>query len=403
MIIALPQPHAHKMMPLPKHDDHAREDFIVNLKMHMSDHVYPYDETVYEKKAKPKFIKEHGRAPENCDEVHRLMMAEPYTKFWSAIARNMQEMLWDNQGRIAERELPRLEGYVKETAKKAKGSLTLDPNFKMPRYIEAVDIHCMPGGYYTAGSDEDVFVGAVYDRGAYYYTKGMSGRCGEGGADALSRLVKSMYPNLKPKRILDVGCAVGWTTTPWCDVFPDAEVHGIDVGAALLRYGHGRAEALGKAVHFHQMSGEDIKFPDNHFDLVISGGVFHETSSGAARRIIKEMHRVLTPGGVTLNFDIPYGGEYSLHAQFMLNWDSYYNAEPFWRQWTAINRTEFLKTAGFDPETIVDAWADRDEKGYFKLFPKPFDELHTNPRGGIGRPQFFGAKKAESAATARAA
>ncbi|MBM3514048.1 MAG: class I SAM-dependent methyltransferase [Alphaproteobacteria bacterium] len=392
-IIALKQPFPHDMMPLPTHDEHAREDFIVNLKMHMADHVYPYDETVYEKKAKPKFVKEKGRAPANSDEVHRLMMAEPYTKFWSAIARNMQEMLWDNQGRIAEHELPRIQTYVKRASNSAKGTLKLDPNFKMPRYIDAVDIHAMPGGYQTTLSDEDVFVGAVYDRGAYYYTKGMAGRWGEGGAVATINLMRDMFPDFKPKRILDVGCAIGWTTTPWRDAFPDAEIHGIDVGGALLRYGHGRAEALGKAVHFHQMSGEDLKFEDNYFDLVFSGGVFHETSNTGARKMMKEMHRVLKPGGLTLHYDIPYGGEYGLHAQFMLNWDSYYNAEPFWRQWTAINRTEFLTTAGFDPSTIIDAWADRDHDGTFRLFPKPFDDIHPNPRGGIGRPQFFGAWK----------
>lgn len=392
-IVALKQPYPHDMMPLPTHDEHAREDFIVTLKMHMADHVYPYDEAVYEQKAKPKFVKEKGRAPTTSDEVHRLMMAEPYTKFWSAIARNMQEMLWDNQGRIAEHELPRIQNYVKRASNKAKGSLSLDPNFKIPRYIDAVDIHAMPGGYQTTLSDEDVFVGAVYDRGAYYYTKGMAGRWGEGGAVATINLMRDMFPDFKPKRILDVGCAIGWTTTPWRDAFPDAEIHGIDVGAALLRYGHGRAEALGKVVHFHQMSGEDLKFEDNYFDLVFSGGVFHETSNTGARKMIKEMHRVLKPGGLTLNYDIPYGGEYGLHAQFMLNWDSYYNAEPFWRQWTAIDRTEFLTTAGFAPSTIIDAWADRDHDGTFKLFPKPFDEIHTNPRGGIGRPQFFGAWK----------
>jgi SAM-dependent methyltransferase len=392
-IVALKQPFPHAMMPLPTHDEHAREDFIVTLKLHMTDHVYPYDEMVYEKKAKPKFVKAKGRAPKDCDEVHKLMMAEPFTKFWSAIARNLQEMLWDNQGRITEHDLPRLQNFVKRVSNSAKGSLTLDPDFKIPRYIDALDIHCMPGGYQTTLSDDDVFVGAVYDRGAYYYTKGMSGRWGEGGAVATIGLIRDMFPDFKPKRILDVGCAVGSTTTPWRDAFPDAEIHGIDVGAALLRYGHGRAESLGKAVHLHQMSGEDIKFPDDHFDLVFSGGVFHETSTGAARKMIKEMHRVLRPGGLTMHYDIPYGGAYGLHAQFMLNWDSYYNAEPFWRQWTAIDRTEFLTTAGFDPSSIIDAWADRDNEGRSKLFPKPFDERHVSARGGIGRPQFFGAWK----------
>ncbi len=141
------------------------------------------------------------------------------------------------------------------------------------------------------------------------------------------------------------------------------------------------------------MNGEDLKFPDEHFDLVMSGGMYHETSKKAAPRIIKEIYRVLKPGGVSMNYDIPYGGEYNLHEQFMLNWDCYFNAEPFWRQWTAWDRADFMSWGGFDKDGVIDAWADRDHEGNFKFFPKPFDELHTSARGGIGRVQFFGAKK----------
>ncbi len=146
----VPQPIAHPMMPLPTHDAHAREDFIVELKLHMMEHAYPYDELVYEQRAKPKFIKEHGRPPENCDEVHTLMMDDTFTQMWSGIARNLQEMLWANEGEIAAQELPRLSPEARERSAKPLGTLTLDPKFKMPRYVDAVDIHCMPVGYQTS-------------------------------------------------------------------------------------------------------------------------------------------------------------------------------------------------------------------------------------------------------------
>ena len=393
MLPVIEQPFPHDLMPIPDHDEHAREDFTVTLKMFAAETIYPYDELVYEKRAKPKFIKEHGRAPENCDEVHHLMMDDPFTKFWSGIAVNLQDSLWDNQGRIVERQLPRMKAEAKQKSEAPLGSLTLDPDFKTPAYIDAVDIHRMPGGYQTSVSVDDLFVGGVYDRGAYYYTKGMSGRWGEGGGTALLMAVKNLYPDLKPKRILDVGCAIGWTVAPFVDAFPEAEVYGIDVGGAILRYGHARAEALGKKINFLQMSGEDIAFPDGHFDLVISGGVFHETSNKAAKNMMAEMHRVLAPGGVCLNYDIPCGEDYNLHAQFMLNWDCYYNAEPFWRQWTAWNRTDFMADGGFNRDSVIESWADRDHEGNFKLFDDPFDDLHTSARGGIGRVHFFGAQK----------
>ena len=393
MSLNIKEPIPHDMLPLAGHDDHAREDITVSIKHFLSENVYPYDELVYEKKAKRRFVKKHGREPENSREVHRLMLDEPYTQMWSSMARTLQEMLWDNEGAIAWNNMARLQENAKRLAATPKGSLTLDPDFQMPRYISAVDIHAMPGGYQTTQSEGDYYGPAVYDRGAYYYTRGMSGRQGEGPGWAMVTAVKHFFPDFQPKRILDVGCAVGWSTTSLVDAWPDAEVHGIDVGAAFMRYAHARAEAMGKTAHFHQMNGEDLKFEDGYFDLVTSGGVFHETSKKAAPKMIREMHRVLRPGGVCMNYDIPYGGEYNLHEQFMLNWDSHYNAEPFWQQWTAWDRAEFMSWGGFKKDDVIDAWADRDHEGNFKFFDKPFDDLHTSSRGGIGRVQFFGAAK----------
>ena len=263
----------------------------------------------------------------------------------------------------------------------------------MPPYVDAVDIHHMPGGYQTSLGDDDLHAGAMYERGAYYYTTGMSGPLRDGAGKGLVAAIQNFFPDFKPKRILDIGCTTGGSTIPMVDAWPEAEVHAIDVGAAILRYAHARAEALDRKVHFSQQNGECTTFEDDYFDLVISGGMFHETSSKAARKITREMHRVLRPGGVVMNQDIPYGGAYSLHAQFMLNWDCYYNAEPFWRQWTALNRTDLLNEAGFERGNIVESWAGRDAAGNFTFFDEPFDEDYPSARGGIGRVQFFGAQK----------
>ena len=51
-------------------------------------------------------------------------------------------------------------------------------------------------------------------------------------------------------RILDLGCGVGHGTLPYADAFPEAELHAIDVAQPMLRYAFGRANAMGKSVHF---------------------------------------------------------------------------------------------------------------------------------------------------------
>jgi len=393
VILSIPEPTVHSMMPIANHDEHAREDITVALKMYLTENVYPSDEAVYENKAKKKFIKNNGREPQNWSEVHHLMMEEPYTKMWSSMARTLQEMLWDNQGDIVEREMPRLKTRAKRNTQVTLGTLTLNPEFKMPRYVDAMDIHAMPGGYQTSVADDDLFEGAVYDRGAYYYSKGMLGRLGESVTRAVLDVLNKLHTDLKPERILDIGCTVGRSTLPLAKTWPDAEVHGIDVGAAILRFGHARAEGLSTAVHFSQQNAEKTNFPDDYFDLVVSTGFFHETSAKGARNIVKEMFRILRPGGVVLNQDIPYGGQYNLHEQFMLNWDCYFNAEPFWQQWTSWDRKEFMSWGGFKPGNIFQFWADRDQDGKIKLRQAAKDKDCSSTRGGLGRLQFFGAVK----------
>nr|WP_287287651.1 class I SAM-dependent methyltransferase [Okeania sp. SIO2B9] len=59
-----------------------------------------------------------------------------------------------------------------------------------------------------------------------------------------------------------MGCTVGANTLPYVDAYPNAEVYGIDLAPAILRYSHARAESLGKRVHFSQQNAEKTNFPD---------------------------------------------------------------------------------------------------------------------------------------------
>ena len=179
------EPYAHTMMPQASHDEVAREQFVATFKMHMEDNVYPADETVYRQRAEPEFARTNNRSPETRQEVRRLMEADPFFQMWSSVARNLQEMLWYNVGECVERQLPELIEKARTQTKNGRGSLTLDPGLEIPRYNASIDIHCMPGGYHSEITDkDDVFAGALYDRGAYYYVMGLLGGRGNEMTDA---------------------------------------------------------------------------------------------------------------------------------------------------------------------------------------------------------------------------
>jgi ubiquinone/menaquinone biosynthesis C-methylase UbiE len=161
--------------------------------------------------------------------------------------------------------------------------------------------------------------------------------------------VKENFPDLKPKRILDLGCTVGHSTLSYVDEFPDAEVYAIDVGAPVLRYAHARAVSLGKTVHFSQQNAEATSFPDGYFDLIVSHILVHETSHVAIRKIMKEAHRLLSPGGVIIHGETPPYRTLDPFDAFMLDWDTRNNNEPYWGASHEIEPAAIAAETGFDP------------------------------------------------------
>jgi ubiquinone/menaquinone biosynthesis C-methylase UbiE len=128
---------------------------------------------------------------------------------------------------------------------------------------------------------------------------------------------------------------------------PAAELHGIDVGPALLRYAHRRAESLGVPVHFRQANAEATGFPDGHFHLVASAILLHETSSRGLPAILAECRRLLAPGGVMLHVDQPRFDEEDAWATFLQENETHYNNEPFWRRYRRLDLAASARAAGF--------------------------------------------------------
>lgn len=278
------------------------------------------------------------------------MARHPYNQMYNSVLRTTQEMMWDSALDPALRK----DGSLDKPAPARTGSLTLDSRVATPRYVNAVDIHCMPGGYDADAGPDDRFAGALYDLGANIYFMGGLGRLNQAMGEVTIRFVRKHYPDIKPKRILDMGCAVGHGTLPYCDAFPDAEIYAVDVGPGLLRYGHERAASLGKNVHFVQMDAERTNYPDGHFDLVVSHLLMHETSNKAVPNIFAECHRLLAPGGVTMHLEGQQFYDLEPYDEYIGDWSTHNNAEPFIGKVRETSMGDLLIEAGFDPAAVID-------------------------------------------------
>ncbi|MDE0319217.1 MAG: class I SAM-dependent methyltransferase [Acidimicrobiaceae bacterium] len=342
----------HPLLPAETHDETARESFVQALKSHIATRVSPGVREIYDRRVRGQWVDEHGAEPADRHEVREALSSDTYYRLWSSVRRSSQHLLWSSVSDAISRQAPELAERAR-TADAGLGSLRLDPELEIPWYNAEVDIHAMPGGYRGEYMDDDVSVGALFDRGVYVYAMGQMGALNDDyGQSVCQNFLAVSYPGFSPRRILDMGCTSGNSTLPYVDAFPDAEVHAIDLGAPVLRYAHARAESLGRAVHFSQQNAECTDFPDGHFDLVVSHIVIHEMSPAALRRALAECRRLLAPGGLMVHADFAGYAGVDPVTQAMIDWDTYYNHEPFWGPMRDMDLVAESVSAGFDDGAV---------------------------------------------------
>ena len=176
-----------------------------------------------------------------------------------------------------------------DDAQRRRGDkIALQPDMVMPDYARH-EIHNQPGGYGNA------FAGYIYRYGlSALFTN-------HAYQDENQKWVAATMPvpaDGRMDRILELGCAIGQMSTSLKQRFPAAEVWGADASASMLRYANKRAFDIGADINFKHTLGEELDFPDNHFDLVSVYIMFHEVSPDAMRRMVVHIARVLRPGGV---------------------------------------------------------------------------------------------------------
>ena len=223
------------------------------------------------------------------------------------------------------------------------GSLELNTGMAIPDYAKH-EIHIQPGGY--TGND---FAGPLYHYGTNTFYKGQNDD--DQFHFHIARSVGQPADG-KLARIVDIGCGIGRLSTALAEVYPDAEVWGLDVGGPLVRYAHLRARELATPVHFAQRLAEDTKFADGSVDLVTAYILFHEVSPEAAVAICREVFRILRPGGVFDVTDFHTGRARSTdpYRRFMGWVDHVYNAERWSHQFVSVDFMETLRAAGFEVE-----------------------------------------------------
>lgn len=342
---------SHDVLPTVTHDERARQLFAKDFRKYILYDVPKHTRKIYEYEVKPKLTATAPTPPLDHQVVQDAMWAQGFIRAAQSLQRISQEMLWNSVVPNVARQADHINRTTQALATQALGTLELNPNVGVPEYLTRVDIHCMPGNYHAEFTDDDATQGAIFDRGSYLYALGAAGELNDATGRLLVSQLQSQFPDLQPQRILDLGSTIGHNTLPLCDGYPAAEVYATDVAAPMLRYGHARASALGKRVHFSQRDARQTGYPDAHFDLVTSIILFHEVHPDEIISIFREARRVLKPGGVMAHIDIPNYFNYPDPLLISLvHADTFHNNEPYWGNYHRLDLEALMVEAGFERE-----------------------------------------------------
>ncbi len=103
------------------------------------------------------------------------------------------------------------------------------------------------------------------------------------------------FQQLEGKPVLEIGCGMGLHAELMTRA--GAAVTAIDISQTSVDATRRRLELKGLSASVLQMDACELAFPDESFDFVWSWGVIHH--SARTGLVIKEIHRVLKPGGET--------------------------------------------------------------------------------------------------------
>ncbi len=117
-----------------------------------------------------------------------------------------------------------------------------------------------------------------------------------GTESALKRLVEQAQLTAG-QRVLDLGCGTGAGTLLAKRTHSGVDIAGLDPDEKALARARKKAERAGLTIEFVQGFGDALPFPDASFDRVLSSFMFHHLEREQKPAVLREVRRVLRPGG----------------------------------------------------------------------------------------------------------
>jgi ubiquinone/menaquinone biosynthesis C-methylase UbiE len=211
---------------------------------------------------------------------------------------------------------------------------------RYPHYFRR-NFHWQSDGYLSKRSAE------LYDAGVEFVFLG--------SADVMRRQIippisRFLAAHSGRARILDVATGTGRALFQLAKTHPSQKYYALDLSQYYLEVAQ-RAANDDLDISFVVENAEEMPFKDESFDVVTSVYLFHELPKNARRRVYREMHRVLRPGGLLVIEDSAQLSESKDISHVLERFPADLH-EPFYQDYLRDDLAAGLAEAGFRIDAV---------------------------------------------------
>jgi len=325
---------------MPNRQSQAFQELIMEARGYWATTLYPQLRAEHD--TRTALAATEGRPAESPEEIAALFRRSTLYQAFGFLERHIQKAKYSSRWGLAPELDRNRAGWTAREALVGEGDarLKLDPALPVPDYYAAYDIHQHPGNLHGADT-----AGVVYEVSA------LSIHPNTKRNELHERFTALLADQGRFRAILDMGCGFGKSALPLAQAFPEAQVTGIDLSAPCLRLAAASAvEAQVQNIRYEQRDLRRSGLPDRAFDLVTSTMVLHELPVGDIEETVKETHRLLADGGLSVHLDF---GSDDPFMRFLMFGHAKRNNEPFMEPLMRMDIQAAYRRAGFETLEIA--------------------------------------------------